>query len=178
MSIPVPQRCFKLCLMEQDDDCCNRPYLSIYSILDQKLSPNGGPLDYAQFQGINDISAPDFDVTGMNAPGQIKFLQAGHYLIAYSVNGRLDSPFPQPVPSWGMSIYINGAQIPGSASAAFSQSPDDDALCVSNNVIIPIAANDILMLRSISKKPILLKGIHTELVVPVAGACLSILKVA
>lgn len=162
-------------------DCdCNQmktPYANVWSQVNQSLSANGGGSDFVKYEGANSVSA-DFDISAANVSGQVKALKSGIYLVSWVINGQLAPPFPAPVPSWGVGLYLNGVYVGGSSSAGFSQSPDDDAESISQSVIIALAANDVLALKSVSSAPIELKAIHPELVVPITCASLVIARVS
>jgi hypothetical protein len=135
--------------------------------------------DYATFESIGPVSLPaDFDLTQAATLGIIKFLVAGVYSIAWDANGGLSPPFPAPVPSWGLGFYLNGVFLPGSSVGGFSQSPDDDANCLTSVQGFKINVGDTLQLKNISKFPIFLKAAHTELVVPATCASFSAIKIS
>lgn len=163
----------------KDCDCSqagSKAYFNLYSHLDQHLSPFGGAADYCKLPSSNSVSA-DFDISQANVSGEVKFLKAGIYKIGYAVDGHLEAPFPSPVPSWGMGLYLNGVFVPGSAQAGFSQSPDDDSISLSCAVVIDVKAGDLLKLRSISSSPVMLESVHSELPVPMASSCLFAVQV-
>lgn len=164
----------------KDCDCSQTqvvPYMNLYSNVDQHLPLFGDANDGIKFAGTN-TATPDFDISQANVNGDIKFLKAAKYLIGYGANGRLEAPFPAPVPSWGTGLFLNGALIPGSVQAAFSQSPDDDSLCINNQVIISINANDIIKLRNVSLHGISLKSVDADLAFPVASANIFAVQVS
>lgn len=163
----------------KDCDCenMNEVYLNMYSNVDQSITANGGVSDYVKFSSTNSITPPDFDISMANVTGVIKCLTAGTYVIHWTADGMLQPPFPSPVPSWALALYKNNVVIPGSAQAGFSQSPDDDAICLSGEVIIIIASGDELKLLNVSTLPIFLKAVHPELVVPMTSASIAIHKI-
>src|SRR5260221_173357 len=141
----------------KDCDCSQMkevPYINLYSNLDQVLDANGGATDMCKFEKINSVTAPDFDITLAASQGQIKVLTAGTYVLQWFADGRLHSPFPSPVPSWGLSLYKNSVSVGGSSQVGFTQSPDDDSISLSAEVIIDLAVNDVLMLKNICKSSI------------------------
>jgi hypothetical protein len=157
--------------------CCDRCYGSVYSLVNQTLAANGNPGDFAIFEGKSAMSGDCIDWS-MAPSGVIKVLKSGDYKLEWTADGQLASPFPAPVPSWGLSIYRNGVSIPGTAIAGFSQSPDDDANCLTQLLNVSLVAGDVLMLKNISTFPIFIKGTHPELVVPTTSASFSILKLS
>lgn len=164
----------------KDCDCTHvgLSHLNAYSNRDQLIALNGAINDFATFEAVNSFTAPDFDFSNAALLGQIKVLTAGTYQIDFSVDGVLASPFPSPVPSWGVVLYRNGVIIPGSAVAGFAQSPDDDTISLSNTLQIDIAANDVIMLRNATMFPIFLKSIHAEFVTPMTSASINFLKIS
>jgi hypothetical protein len=163
----------------KDCDCTGitDQYINMYSYVDQSLTANGAGNDTVKFQLTNVVSPGGFDTTNAALLGEIKVLHAGTYVIQYHVDGLLTPPYPAPVPSWGVALYKNGILIPGSPIAGFSQSPDDDAICLSNSVQFVLAANDIITLRNITTFPIFLKAVQPEFVTPLASANINLLKI-
>ena len=160
-------------------DCnCDGCYLSLYSNLDQNLGKNGSATDTAKFEKLSIGTNSCFDWSLAATTGVIKILKSGVYKFDWFVDGMLAPPFPSPVPSWGLALYKNGVIIPGTAIAGFSQSPDDDATCLTALLNVSLVASDLITLKNISTFPIFLKSIHPELVVPMTSAGFSALKIA
>jgi hypothetical protein len=157
-------------------DCCDRCYLSVYSTSDQNLTANGDVNDFAIFEHASAGTPDCFDWSLAATTGQIKVLKSGAYVLQWVADGQLAPPFPAPVPVWALGLYVNGVFLPGTGIAGFSQSPDDEANCLTQILIVNLLANDVLMLRNIGTFPIFLTGGHPELVVPVTSASLSINK--
>jgi hypothetical protein len=165
--------------LDCDNDCCTKVYCSLFSETDQNLTANGGVKDYATFESVGPVSLPtDFDLSQAGTLGIIKFLVAGVYSIAWDAIGMLSPPFPAPVPSWALGFYLNGVFLNGSGIAGFSQSPDDDANCLTSVQGFAIKAGDTLQLKNIAKSPIFLKAIHPELVAPATCASFSAIKIS
>lgn len=161
-----------------DRSCCEKVYLSLFSEEDQSLTAFGGSKDYAVFNSVAVISSPlDFDISLAAAQGKVTFLKAGTYSLAWDADGQLSPPFPSPVPSWAMGFYVNGVFVNGSGIAGFSQSPDDDATCLTSLQSLIVKAGDVIQLRNVSTFPIFLKSIHPELVVPMTCASFSAIKI-
>jgi len=159
-------------------ECCDKCYLSVYSIKDQTLSKNGSGTDIAKFEAVSVGTNTCLDWTKAATTGEVKILKSGVYKLEWLADGMLAPPFNSPVPSWGLALYKNGVVIPGTAIAGFSQSPDDDANCLTALLNVTCAAGDILTLRNISTFAIFLKAIHGELVVPMTSCSISALKVS
>jgi len=158
-----------------EEHCCQPCYGSIYSLMDQHIHQEGIAGDIATFEHVS-VSYGDCLDWSLASQGIVKVLKSGDYKLEWSANGMLAPPFNSPVPSWGLGIYKNGAIIPGTAVAGFSQSPDDDATCLTQLLNASLLAGDMLVLKNISTFPIFLKAQHSELVVPMTSASLSILK--
>ena len=158
-------------------DCCNKGYLSLYSISDQTLGANGSATDFAKLEALGVGVNTYFDWSLAATTGIIKVLKAGVYQLQWDADGMLAPPFSTPVPSWGLALYRNGVLLPGSAVAGFSQSPDDDANCLSALINVQLAVNDTLQIKNISTAPIFLKSNHPELVAPMTSASFSALKI-
>lgn len=154
----------------------NGAYLYIYSNRDQPLDAHKGSTDFAKFESVG-VTSGDFDLSMANTDGSVKFLKAGTYKLSYDVDGRLEAPFPSPVPSWGVALYKNDLLIKGSGQAGFSQSPDDDAICLNSQIIVDVLENDIIKLRNITMFPIFLKAMHEELVDPVGSAVFTAMQI-
>jgi hypothetical protein len=99
---------------------------------------------------MNAVSAANFDTSAMGTSGVIKFLTHGVYHIAWQLQGRIQPPVPEPVPSWSFGFYLNGVLVPGSIYSGFTQAPGDDACHSTGDVIIEVKANDLLQLRNTS----------------------------
>jgi collagen triple helix repeat protein len=162
-------------------DCDNSligVYLNLFSESNQQLVPNGAGVDYAVFQKTGVLSsALDFDISLAATLGQVKFLKAGVYTVAWDANGQLTPPFPNPVPAWAMGFYLNGVFLPGSGIAGFNSSPDDLATCLTSVQNVTIAAGDVLTLRNISKFAISLVSSVPSLVVAATCASFSAIKI-
>lgn len=158
-------------------NCCNFAYLNVFSQMDQTVAAHNQANNFAVFEKVNDATV-DFDTSLAASQGIIKFLKDGDYLISWVADGMLASPFPAPVPSWGFGLYLNNVFVPGSAAAGFSQSPDDDASVLTENIIIKIKANDILQLINVGNFAVLLKAIHPEFVIPMTSCSLTISQIS
>jgi hypothetical protein len=157
---------------------CNAGYLSLYSIINQNLTANGGTNDFATLENLGVGVSGYFDWSTASIDGKIKVLQAGVYQVQWDADGMLAQPFPSPVPSWGLALYRNGAVLPGSAVAGYNSSPDDDATCLSNLINVQLNVGDVLQIKNIASYPIFLKAIHPELVVPMTSASFSALLIS
>lgn len=153
---------------------CPTAYCNVFSEVNQTLTAYTTPNDSVKFETSNQVSA-EFDISQANVNGEIKFLKSGIYAICYSIEANLQPPIPAPVPTWALSLFLNGARIPGSSFGGFNQSPDDDIENATGNCIVRVNANDLLKLRNISvNQGIMLKAIHAELAFPLTCASVDI----
>jgi hypothetical protein len=159
-------------------DCCDKCYLSLYSLSDQNLGENGSATDFVKLELVSAASDDCLDWSLAATEGKVNILKDGVYVIQWNANGELSPPFPEPVPSWGLAFYKNGVVIPGSAQAGFTQSPDDDANMLASILIVNLVAGDSINIRNISTFPIFLKSNQPELVTPMTSASFNIHKIA
>lgn len=153
---------------------CAAAWCNVWSEVDQTIGAFNSATDYIKFEGQNEVSA-EFDISNKNINGEIKFLKAGTYSVRYSVEASLQPPFPAPVPSWSMALFLNGNRVSGSSFGGFNQSPDDDIENAAGEVIIKVNVNDIIKIRNIVlNQAMLLKAVHPELNFPVTCANLNI----
>ena len=160
-----------------NSECCQRVYINLFSESDQNLNAFGAGSDFAKLDKVG-VMTPDFDISLAASQGIVKFLKAGVYQIGWDADGMLSAPFPSPVPSWGLGMWLNGSFIPGSAIAGFSQSPDDDATALAAIFNVNISAGDVIQIRNVSTSPIFLKSSQPELVVPMTSASFTALKIS
>jgi hypothetical protein len=134
----------------------------VYSADQQVLAPGdiagptpGGTVTYT---GVNS-STPDIDLSNI-ATGQIMFTKAGVYSIQYTIEGIL-ADFDFPVPIWTFGLFLNGGTlpIPGSVFGTFSLTPDVIVSHAGGEVIIPVAAGDVLTLQNTSTTTVVIGGI-------------------
>ncbi len=123
-------------------------YANVYATVPQTISKFGDPVDYVKFDGMNAVSAGDFDLTNVNSLGEIKFLKSGIYHMSWQISAKITPPIPAPVPSWAFGFWVNGIQVPGSVFSGFTQAPDDDASHSTGEVIVQVNAGDVLKMRN------------------------------
>lgn len=122
-------------------------------------------------------SAPfqsDFDLSLMSTKGIIKILNAGVYHMSWQLQASIVPPVPVPVPSWSFGFWLNGVLVPGSIYSGFTQAPGDDACHSTGEVIIKVAANDVLLLRNTSISAVNLNPAINGSVFPITIASVSI----
>ena len=154
---------------------CPHSYLNAYSSLRRIVSPSGSPGDTVQLNFVQGMfQAADYDITSLAATGALGFLKKGTYKISWFANGKIQAPLVEPVPSWGLGLYLNGVLVAGSSAAGFNDSPNDDASHTGAEVIIPINANDVLMLKNVSNSLVDLNPTVNGLLVPATAVGLVV----
>lgn len=155
------------------DCCCNR-WANVYAKPPQLLQPFGQPGDAVLFQAQNAVSAGDFDLTKMGVDGSVKFLKAGVYYINWGAEAKVEPPIPQPTPSFSFGLWLNNVIVPGATLSGYTQAPNDDTLHISGEVIINVAANDVLKLRNASSLTVNMNPNTIGIQFPVTVASLGI----
>jgi len=145
---------------------------SLYSIIDQQI-PSG---NVVTFENTSTVTLANFDVSLAPSTGQITFLTSGTYSITWRVAGELTPPFPDPVPAWSLSLFLDGTQVPGSCFAGFSLFPDLLTSNGASNIIVVVAAGQVLTLQNTSLLPISLISSTPGSIFPQISATLSIIK--
>jgi len=153
--------------------CCES-YANVWAQPPQILGPFGSATDTVVFQFQNAVTAADFDLSMMSSNGEIKFLKAGVYRVAYGAEAKVSQPIPVPVPSFSFGLWKNGVIIPGSTDSGFTQAPSDDTLQVDGEVIIAFAVGDILKLRNASSVSVDMTPNTVGIVFPVTVATMNI----
>lgn len=149
-------------------------YANIWAQPPQILAAFGTGADTVLFQNQNAVSAADFDLTAISTAGDVKFLKAGVYRVSYGAEAKVSQPIPLPVPSFSFGLWKNNILVPGSTISGYTQAPGDDTIQVNGEVIITIAANDMLRLRNASSNGIDMTPNTTGIVFPVTVATLNI----
>jgi len=155
-------------------DCCCESYANVFATVPQSVDAFGGANDMVKFDAQNAVAVADFDLTGMAASGDIKFLKHAIYHIAWQLQARIATPVPTPVPSWSFGFWLNGVLVPGSIYSGFTQAPGDDACHSTGDVIIEVNPGDILKLRNTSVSTVSLNPNVTGSVFPITIASVNI----
>lgn len=140
----------KDCEHHEPECLCCESYANVYASPPQIIAPFGGGLDAVLFQGQNAVTAADFDLSTMSIDGSVKFLKSGVYYINWGAEAKVQPPIPQPTPSFSFGLWLNNVVVPGSVISGYTQAPNDDTLHISNEVMIPVNAGDVLKLRNAS----------------------------
>jgi hypothetical protein len=149
-------------------------YANVWAQPPQILGPNGASNDTVVFQFQNAVVAADFDLSMMSVDGSIKFLKAGTYSVAYGAEAKVSQPIPLPVPSFSFGLWKNGVLIPGSTISGYTQAPGDDTIQINGQVMVDMAANDIIKLRNASSNGVDMTPNTVGIVFPVTVATLNI----
>lgn len=163
----------KDCVPSDNCKCCES-HANVWAQPPQILGPNGAANDAVLFQFQNSVTAADFDLTQMSVDGSIKFLKAAVYSIAYGAEAKVSQPIPLPVPSFSFGLWKNNVLIPGSTISGYTQAPGDDTIQVNGQVMISVAANDVIKLRNASSNGVDMTPNTVGIVFPVTVATLNI----
>lgn len=146
--------------------------MGLYSLVDQTLLLG----DSVRFESVGAIVPGNFDVSLAGTTGQVLFLTAGVYSVSWRVSGQLTPPFPDPVPVWALALYLDGVAVPGSCFAGFSLFPEELSINGASNVLLVVAAGQVLTLQSTSLMSIdLVSSTPGSSVLPIS-ATLTIIK--
>jgi hypothetical protein len=119
------------------------------------------------FEGLV-FASPEFDVSNAALAGEIRFLKHGIYSIEFCVQAGLNPPFPAPVPSWAVALFVDGVRLAATSIGGFSQSPDDDTENSAGQILVEIQAGSVLKMRNIIVgQGLLCKAVHPELAFPI-----------
>ena len=154
-------------------DCCES-YANVWAQPPQILGPFGSANDSVLFQFQNAVVAADFDLSMMSVDGSIKFLKSGVYRIAYGAEAKVSQPIPLPVPSFSFGLWKNAVLVPGSTISGYTQAPGDDTIQVGGEVMIVVAANDIVKLRNASSNGVDMTPNTVGIAFPVTVATMNI----
>ena len=162
-----------VCTPDQCKCDCPSAYCNVYSSTVQTIAPFGSVNDGIMFDSNNEVSL-DFDISMKNITGQITFLKHGIYSLAWTVQGRIAPPVPDPVPSWSFGLWLDSVLVNGSVASGFTQSPNDDTVHVTAEVIVEVLAGQKLMLRNSCVSTVLLDPNASGSVFPIANSTLNI----
>lgn len=135
--------------------CCNGSSATIsaanlYSTTDQDIPSLGVCL----FEHANTVTAAAYDVSMANTTGEITFLKSGNFFLSWTAEGQLTPPFPDPVPAWSFSFFLDGVPVPGSCFSGFTLFPDELTDNISGTVVISVNAGQKLKLVNTSTLPV------------------------
>ena len=142
-------------------DCpcmCDEPeFAEVYSIQQQNLAMSLG-LNLAGGVVILEqsiFSTANIDISQASINGKIIVNKAGWYDIATGLCGSLN-PIQSPLPVWTLSLFKNGAIVPGSTFANMTLSPEQKANEIVADVFVHCLVGDVIELANTSTASILL----------------------
>ena len=134
-------------------------FAEVYSQLPQTLTPSSGanlPGGVVLFENTI-VSTANIDPSTAAANGQIKVNLAGWYDVAAGMTGTLN-PIPAPLPVWTLSLFLNGAIVPGSTFSNVPLSPAQASNEITADTYCYLNAGDVLTLANTSTAPVLLSA--------------------
>lgn len=165
----------KDCEARPDQECkCCESYANVYASLAQSVAAYGSASDAVLFDKQNSVAMADFDLSMMAADGSVKFLKHGIYAINWKLEGRVQPPIPDPVPSFSFGLWLSGVLVPGSIYSAWTQSPQDAVIADAGCVQIEVKAGDVLKLRNACASVVALNPNVLGSVFPITIASLNI----
>lgn len=164
--------------LDCDCECACTIYANVYSSLSQVIGAFGSLTDNVLFDKQNAVSTGDFDLTLSASLGEIKFLSHAIYQVDWKLQGRVQPPIPEPVPSFSFGLFLNGVLIPGSIYSAWTQSPNDAVVGVDGFVQIEVKPGDILLLKNtctsiVDLNPSVLGSVFPITIASINIACLK-----
>lgn len=135
--------------------CCQSPsgqvsVLNAYSTRDQTIPS----LEVCLFEHLNVFTSASFDVSQIGITGEITFLKSGNYLLSWTAEGQLTPPFPDPVPAWSLSFFLDGVNVPGSCFSGYTLYPAELTDNTGGTVVVNVNAGQVLKLVNTSTLPI------------------------
>lgn len=138
------------CDNDHGNDCdCPAEFAEVYSQLTQNLAPSPGPNLPGQFVLFENViyNTSNIDVSQAGTNGQITINKAGWYDVATGLCGSLN-PIASPLPVWTLSLFKNGAYVPGSTFANMTISPEQKANEIVADVFVHFNVGDTLQLAN------------------------------
>ena len=126
-------------------------FAEVYSVASQVLSPSMGTNLPGQVCLLEKLvfATSGIDVTQAGVTGKITINKQGWYDVATGICGALN-PIASPLPCWTLSLFVNGALVPGSTFANQTISPDQKANEVVADVFVHFNVGDVLTLCNTS----------------------------
>ncbi len=141
------------------DKCCDIEFAEVYSSLSQQLSASPGPSLSGQVILLEQTihSTANIDVSQAAASGRIYVNKAGWYDVVLGACGGLN-PVPSPLPVWTVSLFKNGALVPGSTFANIPISPEQKSNESLTDVFVHCNAGDYLEISNTSTATVFLNS--------------------
>ena len=140
-------------------DCEAGEFAEAYSQLVQELSSSPGsnmPGGVVKLE-TTIIATANIDTSQAATLGQFKVNKAGWYDVAAGMTGTLN-PIPAPLPVWTLSLFLNGAIVPGSTFSNVPLSPAQASNEITADTYVYFNMGDILTLANTSTAPVFLSA--------------------
>ena len=124
-----------------DKNCCCERFINLYSSVSQVIQPYASIGSEVLFNSNNSMSVGDFDISNANINGSVLILKHGIYEVLWQLQGRIQPPIPEPVPSFSFGIFLNDVLVSGSIYSAFTQSPNDSVVVCGSSVFLELKAD-------------------------------------
>lgn len=143
--------------------CCDAEFAEVYSGVGQTLTASPGSNMPGQFALMEQtvFATANIDVSLAASQGKVIINKAGWYDVATGICASLN-PIASPLPVWSLSLFKNGAIVPGSTFANMTLSPEQKANEIVADVFVHCNVGDVIQLANTSTAPI-------ELTAPTLG---------
>jgi len=140
-------------------NCDANEFAEVYSQVAQQLVASPGtnmPGGTVLFENTI-VATAGFDASLAASAGQLKVFKAGWYDVAAGMTGTLN-PIPAPLPVWTLSLFLNGAIVPGSTFSNVPLSPAQASNEITADTFVYCNAGDVLSLANTSGAPVFLSA--------------------
>lgn len=130
---------------------CDQEFAEVFSTMNQSLSPSLSLNAAGQTVLLENTitSTSNIDVSQAGISGKIVINKAGWYDVATGICGALN-PIASPLPCWTLSLFKNGALVPGSTFANQTISPEQKSNEIVADVFVQLAVGDYIELANTS----------------------------
>lgn len=137
--------------------CPEPEFAEVYSIITQDLAASPGVNMPGQVVTLENtiFATSNIDVTQAGTTGKIIVNRAGWYDVYTGLCGSLN-PISSPLPVWTLSLFKNGAIVPGSTFANMTLSPEQKANEIVADVFVHCNIGDVLELANTSVSNVVL----------------------
>lgn len=142
-----------------DRKCAEPEFAEIYSIANQNLSASAGA-DMAGGVALLEKSVfatANIDISQAASNGKVYVKKSGWYDVATGICAALN-PIASPLSVWTLSLFKNGAIVPGSTFANMTLSPEQKANEIVADVFVHLLAGDYVELANTSNAAIQLNA--------------------
>lgn len=140
-----------------DHKCCDPEFAEVYSSIQQTLaaSPGTNLAGQAVLMENTVFATSNIDVSQVGVSGNVTVNKAGWYDVATGICASLN-PIASPLPVWSLSLFKNGAIVPGSTFANMTLSPEQKANEIVADVFVHFNKGDIISLANTSSAQIVI----------------------